>query len=204
MADTVNIKGRSRPFFEAGVEIKDESAPYLNHLAKTFPHELNRALRHIGWWMRKEMQDAVYRGGPASARWPRLSQIHASRTIDDAKGRFKAPATHPYGRLIRALGYRHDAAAMSVRIGWLSRAAAQQAEKLQQGERVQVTEKMRRFFWAAGVPLTTSTINVPARPLIEPMFFEKRREIHARIEKRVLRNLRSRPANRFNFIKLAV
>lgn len=208
MVSTVNIKGRNRPFFGAGVEIKDESGPYLRHLADTFPREFNRALRHIGWWMRKEIQDAVYRGGPASARWPRLSQIHAGRALDDAKfemgrGKRKPPATHPYGRLVHAIGYRHNPAGMSVRIGWLSRSAAQQASKLQKGERIQVTEKMRRFYWAAGVPLSSSTaqINVPARELISPMHREKRLEIQQRIEKRILRNLRPGRGSRFNFLK---
>ena len=182
----------------------------MRHLADTFPGEFNRALRHIGWWLRKEMQDAVYRGGPASARWPRLSQIHAMRTIDDAKaeqgrGKRKPPATHPFGRLVHAIGYRHDRAGMSVRIGWLSRSAAQQAQKIQKGERIRVTDRMRRFFWAAGVPLSSHTREMvaPARNLIGPVYQEKRFEIQKRIEERILLNLQKRPSGRFNFLRIA-
>lgn len=218
MADRVTInsltgtsglqrKARSFEFFDGGgtfVRINDTAEPYLSYLARRFPSEVNRALRHVGWWLRKELQDAVYQGGPDGHPWANLSSPHVRRVFDDLKGFPRSPRTNPFGLLVRAIGYKHEAGNMRVRVGWLSRSAATRGGELQRGFTKTVTPKMRRFYWAAGVPLKKETreIRVPARDLFTTMFFLKRREINERIERRVLELLR-KSNQRFRYFKAA-
>ncbi len=188
MTGKVTSKGRTYNFYGNGtaIRINDNAGPYLRHLANTLPNEFNRALRHVGWWSREELQQAVYQGGPRGHRWPPLSGVHQQRQLQDLKSkRYREPATHPFGRLVRAIGYKHEKNLMKVRVGWLSRSAAEAASKVQSGQTIRVTPKMRRFFWAAGVPLTSDYINIPARELMEPFFRNRRGDIHERIERRV-------------------
>jgi len=188
--DSVRIKGRRYRFYgnDTFVRIRDEAHPWLQHMAREFPSELNRALRHVGWWARKELRSAIFEGGVAGSSWPPLSDVQQMRRIDDLKGRLRNPRTHPFGSLVRAIGYKHEPAIMRVRVGWLSRSAAAQGAKLQKGFTTQITPKMRRFFWAADIPLSGSkaVFRTPARPLFDPFFMANRRKIYARIESRIL------------------
>ena len=190
---TVEINGRKYPIFSDGtigtmVRINDEAQPYLAYLARTLPGEFYRALRHVGWWLRKEIQDAIYHGGPRSRRWPALSDIQELRVLDDLKGRPRPPRTHPFGNLVRAIAYKHEPEKQRVRVGWLSRAAAIRGAELQEGFKDVLTPKVRSFFWAAGLPLSKDKtfLRTPARPLFGPIFFEKQKESRERIEKKFL------------------
>lgn len=92
----------------------------------------------------------------------------------------RKPRNFGAGRLSGALRYRVERNAGRVRIGFLTTSAARYAAALMSGELVggasgtnrPVTEKMRRMFWAAGVPLAkdTKTLTQEPRPLIRPLF----------------------------------
>ncbi len=186
--DRVTIHGRSYPFLSGGttIRITDTALPFLAFLARNFPAEVNKALGHVGWWLRGEMQEAVYRDAPPSGgMWPSLSMIQRLRTLDDLKGAFKSPATHAFGKLVKALGYRRDKRLMMVQVGWLSKASAFRAAILQKGFSTRVTPRMRRFFAAAGAGIPSGRIESPGRDLINPVFTANRREIGRRIERKV-------------------
>ncbi len=173
------------------LEIRDGVTPFLAYCARTFPNEMNKALGHIGWWMRKRIQEAVYKEKPQGTHWPALSDIQRMRTLDDVKRErlgksLRAPATHAFGQLVKAVGYKRDKALMRVRIGWLSRAAAAKAAKLQAGFSTPVTLKMKRFFAAAGLGIPEGgSIRTEGRELIRPMFEASQREVMQRIEDKI-------------------
>jgi len=193
--DTVRIGDRDYPFYSKAsgsmLEIKDGVTPFLAYCARTFPNELNKALGHIGWWMRRKIQDAVYEEDPPGANWPAISDIQRMRTLDDVKRerlgkQLRAPATHAFGQLVKAIGYKRDKTLMRVRIGWLSKAAAAKAAKLQAGFSTPVTGKMKRFFAAAGLGIPEGgTIRTEGRELIRPMFETSRQEVMERIEMKI-------------------
>lgn len=98
------------------------------------------------------------------------------------------------GRLIGAVRYKVDRISGNVRIGFLNGSAASASVGVMEGKRGKkhsfdfkgnqpVTEKMRRMFWAMGVPISkdTKTLNQDERPLIQPVFDRNRGEIHKRI-----------------------
>jgi hypothetical protein len=195
---------RRRVFFanESGspvrISIDDGGGRYLRHLAEIFPKEFARAIKSAGWALRKDLQEDIYRGGPGEARWMPLSGPHAGKVFDDAKPvKPNVPRTHPMGQLVRAIGYRYDAASQSVRVGWLSHSAAKRGAELQRGFRTRVTKKMRRFFWAIGVPLAkgTTMIETPERPLFDVVLRHRERAIQRYIENKVHDSVRK--SNRF-------
>lgn len=185
--------GRKYPFV-GGLEmhITDGGNAYLRHMAATWPAEFARALKSAGFHLRKELQDAIYKGGPSGGRWKPLSRPHAMRIIDDYKGRPREPRTHPFGRLVRAIGYRYDDATKSVRVGWLSNQSARFGRMLQESENYTVTPKMRRFFWALGIPVAkgTTTFSRPSRELFVPVMRANEQRILQYVESHVHAQLR--------------
>jgi hypothetical protein len=203
MAETITTaSGRSYPFVGGGgravsVSINDGGGRYLRHLAEQFPREFARALKSTGWALRQDLQTDIYAGGPREARWKPLSGPHSRRVFDDAKGIARVPRTHPMGQLVRAIGYRYDAATQSVRVGWLSHSAAKRGAELQSGFKTRVTKKMRRFFWAIGVPLAkeTTMISAPRRDLFDTVLRARERHIQGYLENKVHASVRK--AGRF-------
>jgi len=195
MAETITTStGRRYPFLDGGpqggavrVSIDDGGGRYLRHLAETFPREFTRALKSAGWALRKDLQGDIYKGGPGEARWSPLSGPHAGRVFDDTKGMPRIPRTHPMGQLVRAIGYKYDAGREQVRVGWLSHSAAKRGAELQRGFKTRVTKKMRRFFWAIGVPLAkgTTMVETPGRDLFDTVMRHRERAIQAYIENKV-------------------
>lgn len=99
------------------------------------------------------------------------------------------------GRLIGAVRYRVDRARHSVSVGFLGGSAASTAWSLMAGRRGKkhafefrgpqpVTDRMRRMFWAAGVPIAkeTTMLGQTERPLIQPVFDRYRAEAMKRLE----------------------
>ena len=117
------------------------------------------------------------------------------------------------GRLAGAVRYKVDRVSGSVRIGFLNSGAASSAYRLQGAKRGKsdigefsgsqpVTEKMRRMFWAMGIPISksTKTLKQDERDLIQPVFDRNRGEISKRIELYVdayQKKLSSKHANAF-------
>lgn len=195
MPDTITTSaGRRYPFLNGGpqgqpvhLSIDDGGGRYLRRLASQFPREFAKAIKSAGWALRKDLQDDIYKGGPGEARWSPLSGPHAGRVFDDAKGIQRVPRTHPMGQLVRAIGYRYDRSSQSVRVGWLSHSAAKRGAELQRGFRTRVTKKMRRFFWAIGVPIAkgTTMIETPGRDLFDTVMRHREKAIQRYIENKV-------------------
>jgi len=228
--------------------VEDEAQGQMEWLAKHFPSEFGRALRHVGWRYRQEIMAAVNSGGVTIGhRWKRVSLMRQYRRLEQARrsglisgadvstkayerlslkrvskkqrrlekegtafrrshfNRWKTPrsglgSTTPFGKLAQAVRYEFYPETQAVRIGFLNPSAAKHAQAVQAGERFgnspgiyrkrqRVTDKMRRAFWAAGVPLSKSTtvLEQPERPIIDPVFDLLNPELPAIVEERIYR-----------------
>ena len=193
--------GRNRPFFAGSgggtmLVVNDEAAPYLAWLARTFPNEFNKALRRLGGRLRKTIRAGMESEAPGGSAYPPLSEISRYRLLDDYRNRrnaktggFRGPRSlrergKAYGKLIQAVGYRHEPELMRVQIGWLSASAASRARQLQAGFRTSLTSKMRRFFALAGIFLKADkpALDTPARPVIEAAWKAENAALTGQIE----------------------
>jgi len=200
---TVTMRGRSHKLYGdrsglLSIDVSDSSEPFLVWLAKKFPKQFRRALASVGWWMRGRMQEDIYQGGPPGASWPELSRLTRQRYLDQAKDaagafhgkegkvfRLKDPTPWPYGRLVKAIGYARSKAKDAVHVGWLSWNAARLAERLQEGESLKVTPRMRGLFAGADRPIPSGTIDIPARPVMAPFLRAYRPQIRDYMEKKI-------------------
>lgn len=220
MAKTVTLKGGTFQFYGAqsfgpngsGVSVHDEATPFLRYLAAAFPNEFNRALRHVGWYLRGRIQQGIKSHSPGGRRFKDTSDVQKYRMLDEMRGRHKLFSIKTqrqlgwkrmknrvikgsddelgsvFGRLLGAVVFRHDKASMRMEIGWVSSSAMQLARKLQGGGRMPITARQRRFYWAGGIPLSKDKLffELPARPVIAPVYdAEAGPKMARRIEERV-------------------
>lgn len=188
---------RWNPFYDGGGSlyvINDGITPYMAMLARTFPKELNRALRHVGYETQKELKAIMRSGkGPAGTQWKPLSEsvwMQFSR-YERERGKLKLSqhgkmgTGNLFGRLPRAIGYKHDVDLMRVRIGVLSKSAAVLMRSLQQGFQTDVTGKLRRKFNTGNLSGAGESITTPPRPLFAPHFRNIESGLAKRIEDRI-------------------
>jgi len=90
------------------------------------------------------------------------------------------------GKLAQAIGYKHERKSMRADVGWLSKSAARIGAKFQEGDKTQVTKKVRGLFFAAGIRLSgKSEIVNPPRPVMLPFFQNRSRWILDQVTKRL-------------------
>lgn len=221
--------------------VEDEAQGQMEWLAKHFPSEFGRALRHVGWRYKIAISNAIYAGGSPPQSNRKISLMRQYRRMDllgrvnslsgtshdytrlalkrktkkqkqyEAKGgtrqrhmtRWKVwgrrGREHAFqGSLANAVRYKFYPETQAVRIGFLTPSAAKWADAVQSGKRGSddilgfrgrqpVTDRMRRAFWAAGVPLSKSTtvLEQPERPIIDPVFELLNPELPVIVEKRI-------------------
>lgn len=189
----------------AGIEIKDGITPHLKLMAAKYPNEARRALGFVGSQTQRDMKANLRQGRAGNTRIPLQSRLSAGsrRAITSkkivsktSKGKTKVRYHSDSGRdvsqhirrkfrytgrvgsrnraLVRSIGYElndHE-----VKIGWLSKSGAKWGEIVQEGRTIPVTQRMRRYYAAIGLPLkrSTRTITMPAAPFVEPYFRSNR------------------------------
>jgi hypothetical protein len=90
------------------------------------------------------------------------------------------------GKLAQAIGYKHERKSMRADVGWLSKSAARIGARFQEGDKTQVTKKVRGLFFAAGIRLSgKQTIVNPPRPVMLPFFQNRSRWILDQVTKRL-------------------
>lgn len=115
-----------------------------------------------------------------------------------------------FGGVAQAIRYKHDKKNMRVFVGFITPSASAFAEAVQGGSRgakgsfhfrgrQPVTDKMRKAFWAAGVPIGKDTryLEQKERPLIEPIFRMVQPNIQRILEERI-RQINNRETGRAN------
>lgn len=181
------------------IKLVDLATPHFRHLSNEFPNYFNRALRSTGWWLRKEIQEGIRSGAPGGRRYARYSGITISRVLDAHRGRGftstgkrRAPrrnlADHkPMGKLFQATRYKFYGDSKRVLIGWISKSAEELGTTQEQGKSIPITSRMRRFFWASGVPLSPRKryLYIPKRLTIEPEYRENAPRVAGYMDRKI-------------------
>ena len=105
----------------------------------------------------------------------------------------KTRARSFYGQLGRAGGqvgkspiaYVVSKADSTVKVGWMSFQSRKLAAQLQDGYDIPVTTKMRKHFFASGLGLDKTSINVPGRPLVQPVWDDDGKDLLRKFELRI-------------------
>ena len=152
------------------VEYDDSAAPWLEGALRNWPQYDKRALKSVGWMLSKEMKAGIKSGAPGGKAYQALSGLRKVKSYEEHVLKRRKPGTF-LGKMARAIGYEYRETDGSLYVGWLSKSAARFGTMLQGGQKETVSPKMRAFFAASGVFLkkSTSAIELPARPTIEPL-----------------------------------
>lgn len=194
----VRTSWRKDPFFSdkaslVSVGVRGNAGPWLSDLASILPRQVHKALSSGGYLMQKLLREDIAAGGPPGTSWPELSNVQKSGMLDKAKRGAKRARKRNrfFGRLAQAIGYyRYPFPRMRVDIGWLSAAAQRYGYMLQRGTRTPVTRKMAGMFKGVfGWWPRKRSMDMPARPLMEPSLAAHAFELQAHMENRIARYL---------------
>lgn len=158
------------------VRILDTATPWLADIAKNNSDYCRWALKSTGWMVQREIKKGIRSEAPGGRTYVGGMVAKRRRAIDELLGRKSFRTYKPLGKLLQAVGYdKRDIGkdgSGRVIIGWLSDSAQWLGEMQEEGVSLAITPKMRRMFWAAGIPLAQATneVKIPARPTYDPMY----------------------------------
>lgn len=174
---------------------------------------LASAMKSEGWRLKNVIRDTIRQGGP-NGSWPKLNPHTGVLNRADKgwvknyrksrKGRKKgeearriyrgvmlSTRTAPLLKLAGGTRYTYDRNMMVTEIGFLSGkspgATTVLAKKHALGFSVPVTKKSRRWAFGLGFPLKkeTTRLDIPARPVVGPVFEQEKGRIVQNINKKV-------------------
>lgn len=194
---------------ETQVHYVDTATPFFRRLAKEAPSEFRKAIKSAGWWLREEIKVGIKTGAPARQPYTPFSDVttqnllHRKKDVIRGKGlvekyvRVKRRRPHtPLGRLHPATRYKYYSDSNSVIIGWISKSAEELGLKHELSYTYRVTEKMRRYFAASGIPLSKgkTTIKIPKRQTVTPVYKKNAPKIPGYIDEKVRQFVRKTEA----------
>ena len=150
--------------------IIDGATPWLDYMAVTKPDWVRKALKSFGWYAQQRIKAGIRSGAPGGQTYAPFMPPDMRAKLEESFGNNVPRKFWPLGKLANAVGYQYEEGNNLVRVGWLSESAIKLGEKIEQGSSKTITEQMRRYFWAAGIPLSNKPqILVPARQTYGPM-----------------------------------
>lgn len=183
------------------VEVRDAVTPYLKRMVGQMPGILWRSISRAGFWLRGAIKDDILRGGPPGSPYKPREEIGQSirgnksnllAFIGSYRGRkrnkitgewrairWKKPPKNILGRLVNAVYVHRRKDRLTADVGWISDMAYRTGVKHEYGFEYPVTEKMRRFFFAMGIPLSKgkTRIRIPVRATYEPEYQARQNQI---------------------------
>lgn len=165
----------------------DGATPWLEYMAATKSDWLRKALKSFGWYSQQQIKAGIKSSAPGGQAYAEFMPPDMRARLEAMFGNQAKKRYGPLGKLVNAVSYQYDAANNLVRVGWLSASAVKRGEKIEQGYAKTITDKMRHYFWAAGVPLSgKNQINVPGRHTYGPMQAILAPKAAAHIEDKIL------------------
>lgn len=161
-------------------EINDEISPAIKQLLENNKTTLRRVTKSVGWWLQDTAKDETKKGAPGGVNFKERAPHKRVRRPLGKNGH--AP-TSWYGKMRRAMGYEYDNGVLNV--GWVSRTSARYANIQEYGAMRTVTDKVRKKYFAAGVPIKKNEIKIPERPIFEPLAHEMFPKIGNYVEEKV-------------------
>ena len=177
------------------------------------------ALKSEGFRLRNLIKIAIKSGGPEGHKWEELNphtgvlsrakkgtiknwkmgwagEKGSKRRVRQYKDVMLSTRAAPLSRLAGAVRYEYDDDLQMVSIGFLQSAGVSEgmlklAGMHAKGFKTQITPKMRRMLFALGFPVkkSTTTLESPARPVIEPIFRQEEGDIMRNIEIKFFANM---------------
>lgn len=173
------------------------------------------ALKSEGYRLKGLIQNAIRRGG-VDGEWDKLNphtgvlarakkgwvkntksvwkgQKGSKRRVNQYKEVMLSTRTAPLSKLAGAVRYKYDDDMQMVDIGFIQSAGVSDsmlrlARMHAEGYKTPVTPRMRKMLFALGFPVkkTTTKLETPARPVIEPIFEQERDNIMGNIERKFI------------------
>lgn len=186
--------------FDTALRIQNWATKYVQDRTRSASKAHSDALAASGFRLRQLTQTGMRQQAPGDVFWPvvhpwsqRGGLVKAKRAFARRQvkagvwgkaGKLSVNKT-PLSRLTGAVRYEKQIQAgpdgsiaqTTVRMGFLNPTAARLAAYHADAHTVTVTPKMRRLIFAAGYGIGKSTITIPARPHVGPVY----RKNHARI-----------------------
>lgn len=191
----------------------------LKALPKEAERAKASALKSEGWRLSGLVKEAIRRGGPDGKKWDKLNphtgvlsrakkgsvknykmvwkgQKGSKKRGRQYKGSILSTRTRPLGKLAGAVRYKYDKDMDMVSIGFIQNAGVSESMlKLAglhaKGSKTKITARSRIMLFALGFPVkkSTTTLETPARPVIEPIFQQEKDNILINIERKFFKNL---------------
>lgn len=197
----------------------ENMAALLKALPKEAERAKVSALKSEGWRLRELVKAAIRAGGPNGDKWEKLNphtgvlsrakkgsvknykmvwkgQKGSKKRVRQYKGFMLSTRSAPLSKLSGAVRYQYDDDLDMVSIGFIRNAGVSDgmlklAGMHAKGFTTKITPKMRKMLFALGFPVkkSTTTLESPARPVIEPVFRQEQDDILANIERKFFSNL---------------
>jgi len=144
------------------IDITDGMTTYLKGMAATKPDWFRKATKSLGWFMQSEIKKGIRSGAPGGSAYAPIPLELRQKLEPGHKGRFKL-----LGKLVNAVGYQYQSG--NLLVGWLSNSAVRFGTMQELGATKAVTDSMKKWFWAHGVPIKKTAVNIPERQTFGPM-----------------------------------
>lgn len=183
------------------IDVRDEVTPYLKRMTSQMPGILWSSIKGAGFWLKGQIKGDILRGGPPGSAYKPREDI--GQSIDGSKSnllgfigsyrnrkrnkitgawraiRWKKPSKNILGKLVNAVYVHKRKDKLTADIGWISDTSHRTGIKHEYGFDYPVTDKMRRFFFAMGIPIskTKTRIKIPRRATYEPEYRTRQDQI---------------------------
>ena len=175
----------------ARIIVKDTASPFVREAARFFPREFGRALKSTGFMLQRKMKYGIKVGRPGGQPYqpfsPVTERLKENRPDTEAHGNniFDLGKHTPLGKLYPATRYKYHADSQRVVIGWVSESAQYYGDMQQSGKTTVVTDKMRKYFFAIGIPLVKNTIDLPQRVTVPAVYDANAAQIPLYVERKL-------------------
>jgi hypothetical protein len=192
---------------EVAVRVQNWATKYVEERTKAASRAHSSSLGAAGYALKSQITAGMRQQAPGGLPWPRASswvQFGASlagrarmsrRRLERRKRAPKTPPPALYGTSGRtplkklASGARYIKSSSGeetrVRIGFLTDRLAQLAAYHAVAHTVPVTAKMRRLIFAVGLGIRKSSLTIPARPHVEPVYRKNEARLQGFVKQRV-------------------
>lgn len=163
------------------IDVSDEITPFIQRALEHNESYMRHITKSLGYMYQKETKDTIKFGAPNGEAYPKRIPYKIRKALDDRASRVW------YGRLRSAIGYEYLGNG-SVAIGWTSYTASKYGHLQERGFTRNITPAMRGKWASAGYPLPASKteLNIPARPVFEPMSRQIRPKIVPYVEEKLI------------------
>ena len=168
------------------IDLKDTITPAIQKALETNAKWLRWVSKSVGWYTQKRIKEEVASGSPGGESYEERLPRSARKALVTT-----APKMW-YGKLRNAIGYEYDNGV--VKIGWTSRTSSIEGRKQEEGFQRNVTPSLRAY-WAQAAKASggklinlgaeKQEIDVPARPVFEPVQSKIESELGPYVEEKV-------------------